>query len=209
MRPPILFVAGLGRCGTTLAMTMLDAGGFPVTGPRPSYELPVRWRVARPDMDWLHAQGGRAVKWLDPMHSPTLLGRLVPRAVVILLTRRPREQARSQIKLIEHTTAIKVNPTGVNAMERSLRRDLPIMRANLRSGAAVVHEFRFEDVLAAPQAAASRLGEIVAEHFGALFDVGAAARVVIKRDPACAPHMNMETMVLPAIAAELAREPRP
>ncbi|WP_243698728.1 sulfotransferase [Paracoccus alkanivorans] len=24
---PVLFVAGLGRCGTTMAMTMLDAGG--------------------------------------------------------------------------------------------------------------------------------------------------------------------------------------
>ena len=27
---PVLFVAGFGRCGTTLIMTMLDRGGFPV-----------------------------------------------------------------------------------------------------------------------------------------------------------------------------------
>lgn len=27
---PILLVAGLGRCGTTMMMTMLDAGGYAI-----------------------------------------------------------------------------------------------------------------------------------------------------------------------------------
>lgn len=185
-----------------MVMTMLDAGGFPVTGPRPSYEVPERWRGMRPDMDWLRAQGGKAVKWIDPTHCPTLLGRLAPRAVVILLTRNPRQQAQSQVKLAFGRRCEERGRLG-KALERSLRRDLPIMRANLRSGAAAVHEFRFEDVLAAPLAAASQMGEIAAEHFGTLFDAGAASRVVIARGPECQPHLSVEAIVLPAIAAEL------
>lgn len=203
MTTPVLFVAGLGRCGTTMMMTMLDAGGFPVTGPRPAYELSERWRGMRPDLDWLRTQGGRAVKWLDPLRYPTLLGRLSPSPVVILMTRNARDQARSQVKLIEMTTPTMLGRRAEKAMERSIRQDLPVTRALVRHGAATVHEFRFEDVLAAPLAAASRLGELVSEHFGALFDPGDAARFVIRRHPPCLPHMNMEATVLPAIAAAL------
>lgn len=198
---PVLFVAGLGRCGTTLAMTMLDAGGFAVTGPRPSYELPERWRGLRPDMDWLNNQGGRAVKWIDPTRCPTLLGRLPIPAVVLLMVRSPREQARSQVKLIAGE-GVTPSRRAEKVMERSIRRDTPIMRAQMRHRAHV-YDFHFEEVLAAPLAAACRMRDILDHHFGSLFDVGTAAQVVINRAPECQPHMTMETMIQPLIAAEL------
>lgn len=198
---PILFVAGLGRCGTTLLMTMLDAGGFPVTGPRPSYEPSERWRAGRPDMDWLRAQHGKAVKWLDPSRHFTLPGRLKTKPVIILLSRNPREQARSQIKLL--AAQIKGLGRGAEkAMERSIRRDTPVMRAQLGES-AIVHRIDFEDVLESPFWAARMLGRMVAYHFDADFDDEAAQRVVIPRHPSCAPDFTMENVILQVIAQEI------
>jgi hypothetical protein len=204
---PILFVAGLGRCGTTMVMTMLDAGGFPVTGPRPSYEDAEKWRAGRPDMGWLLAQAGRAVKWIDPTRHFTLPGRLPVRPVIILLERAAREQARSQIKIVRSTVegfniAASLDRRAEKAMERSIRRDSPIMRAQLR-GSAIVHQIMFEDVLENPFWAARKIGRLVAYHFNSDFDDGAAAEVVFPRLPACAPDFAMENIIQPAIAKKL------
>lgn len=201
MSKPILFVAGLGRCGTTMVMTMLDAGGFPVTGPRPSYEPFERWRGGRADLAWIDGQGGRAVKWLDPTRYPRLIGRLSARPIVILLERRAREQARSQIKMI--SASMKgLGRHAEKAMERSIRADVPRMRARLGS-TATVHSILFEDILENPWWAARSLGRLVAEHFSADFDHEAASRVVIDRGPSCLPDMTIEANILPLIAAEL------
>lgn len=199
---PNLFVSGLGRCGTTMVMTMLDAGGFPVTGPRPSYEPAERWRGGRPDMDWLPAQGGRAVKWIDPTHHFTLPGRLTQRPVIILMERNPREQARSQVKLLSMTGMKGLGRRAEKAIERSIKKDVPPMRAHLRNS-AIVYGIDFEDILENPFWAARKLGRLVAHHYGADFDDEVAARVVIPRHPSCAPDLSMETTILPMIAAEL------
>lgn len=198
---PILFVAGLGRCGTTMLMTMLDAGGFPVTGPRPSYEPAEHWRAGRPDMDWLHAQHGRAVKWLDPSRHFTLPGRLAVKPVIILLERNAREQARSQVKLMADYIAGPVR-RAEKAMERSIRRDMPVVRAQL-GGSAIVHRLAFEDVLENPAWAARKLERLVSYHFGANFDAEAAMGVVMERHPACLPDLRMEQFILPTLAARI------
>lgn len=198
---PILLIAGLGRCGTTMVMTMLDAGGFPVTGPRPSYELADRWHLGRPDTAWINAQGGRAVKWIDPMRCLSMRNRLCVPPVIILMERNAREQSRSQIKFIE-TAAGKLGRRAEKAMQRSIRRDMPIVRANMAS-TGVTHRVDFEDALENPQWMARKLGRIVDCHFGCELDEESAARVVIPRHPSCAPHMAMETIILPSIAAEL------
>ena len=198
---PILFVAGLGRCGTTMVMTMLDAGGFPVTGPRPSYEPADRWHAGRPDMAWMLAQGGRAVKWIDPTHHFTLPGRLPVRPVIILMTRNAKEQARSQVKLMSGLMS-GLGRRAEKAVERSIRRDMPVMRAQLRVS-ATVHELRFEDVLESPGWAARKLERLVQFHFAADFDAVSAARAVIPRHPSCAPDLTMETVVLPVLAMEM------
>lgn len=200
---PILFVAGLGRCGTTMVMTMLDAGGFPVTGPRPAYEPSERWVAGRPDMEWLNQQGGRAVKWIDPTRHLSLPGRLPVRPVVILLTRNAVEQAKSQCKLIKADCGhMTLGRHAVRAMARSNRRDVPVMRAALRASAHV-HEWAFEDFLQNPWWGARALARLVGEHFNADFNTESACRAVIERSPLCLPDMRMEQFVLPQIAAEL------
>lgn len=105
------FIADLERAHLILARVVeqdisalpiferLDAGGFPVTGPRPSYEPSERWCLGRPDPDWIAAQGGKAVKWIDPTNYRAGMRSLLPaEPVIILMERNPREQARSQIK---------------------------------------------------------------------------------------------------------------
>lgn len=198
---PILFVAGLGRCGTTLMMTMLDAGGFPVSGPRPSYEIPNRWRAGRPDITWLNLQGGKAVKWIDPTRNSSLLSKLNIPSVVLLLERDAREQARSQIKLISEEVKI-YGRRAEKAMERSIRHDSPIVRARLRTR-AIVYPMRFEDILKHPKRTADLLQRLIDVQFGQPFDAERAAAVVISRHPSCAPDLSMERLILPMIAADL------
>ena len=57
-------VTGFGRCGSTMLMRMLDAGGMPVVADsRASFESEL-FRVPKPT-DWQQYRG-RAIKVLDP-----------------------------------------------------------------------------------------------------------------------------------------------
>ncbi|TMV86442.1 sulfotransferase, partial [Thioclava sp. BHET1] len=94
--PPLqlnhLFVAGLGRCGTTMVMNMLARGGAPMTGEAPAYEVEETWAACPRLASWLEANRGRAVKWIDPSAAPMPAGTL---GKTIFLTRHAREQAPS------------------------------------------------------------------------------------------------------------------
>lgn len=204
-----LFVAGFGRCGTTLLMTMLDAGGFPVAGPRPAYEVPEFWTVDGPDAAWLEAQRGRAVKWILP--SPDQVSRVTraSRPLVLLMTRDLRQQARSQVKLLAGVGMSLDSAGGERGierqMERSLRRDLPVLRARLRA-VATVHELAFETLLRDPGAVALLLADMMAAEFGFTgFDIAAAQRVVIDRSSDCLPDFRMENMILPLVSEWIGR----
>lgn len=203
MADPILLVSGLGRCGTTLAMTMLDAGGFPVSGPRPAYEPSQHWNMGLPDADWIRAQEGKAVKWiLGPLHRQKAIRNLLPvPPVIILLERNAREQARSQIKMIG-PSATKLGRRAEKAMERSIRRDMPIVRAHMRS-LGTVYQWAFEDVLENPFWAGRALERIIGHHFDRDFDVEMAIRTVLQRDPACRPDMLIESHIQTLIAADM------
>src|SRR3990167_11411680 len=77
-REPIVIVAGMGRCGTSLVMAMLEAAGgagAPALGARPpGYEL-IALREAlhhrpRPDYAWCAAAAGGAGKVIEPHRYP-------------------------------------------------------------------------------------------------------------------------------------------
>ena len=184
-------------------MTMLDAGGFPVSGPRPSYEDARRWPRGIPDREWLREQRGRAVKWI--IHGPALCAPVfdalsVP-PVVIWLERDYRQQARSQLKLV----GIEQERGAERALARSILRDTPPIRATMRRRARAIYTMGFASLVENPSLAADFLGSIIAGHFDRSFDAETAARVVISRDPACLPHLAMEQHIAPMIAAELGR----
>jgi hypothetical protein len=59
---PIILVAGLGRCGSSLVMRLLDAAGVPTVGTFPAFE---EQTLPRDALGWVEAYAGRAVKVLD------------------------------------------------------------------------------------------------------------------------------------------------
>lgn len=188
---PILFVAGFGRCGTTMVMTMLDRGGFPVAGPRPAYEAP-EMGLGRVDHAWVRAQAGRAVKWIDPLKAVIRPADLQETPAIILYLRRNlREQAASQVKMAA-PFGFAVNDRYIRrAFQASLRREAPALHRHLVD-LGPVYTLDYEEILQDPRGAANLLKGVVYDHFDLPFDFAAAARVPIRRSPKCAPDLSFE-----------------
>ena len=192
---PVVIVAGLGRCGTTLTMNMLVAGGIPGVGSAPAYEPP---EIQNPTAEWLDAQAGHALKILDPHVAgvPRMSLTSAPRRV-IWIDRDVRQQTRSQAKMA--VAMLGVPPLNRHALlrwEASLhgdRRDA--RRALIAAGCTIKREFRFEQLLADPETVARKLADWLRPDFGDLDEV-AMASVVIPRPPQCAPDMSLELRLI-------------
>ncbi len=176
-----VFVAGLGRCGTTLVMTMLDRGGFPVGDMPPAYETctPMRAGSVRPEA--LTPFHGIAVKWIDPTVS------LVPagtKAITVWLDRDPVEQARSQLKLMGQ----RATRRQIRALASSLHRDTGKCHGIVRALGPCLFT-SFERILSSPSAEALRMQQFLGDM---VFDPARAADAVRPRSPACASDLAME-----------------
>ena len=191
---PTVIVAGLGRCGTSMVMQMLAAGGIAMVGTFPDFEDmdTDRQRGLNPAA-WLARCAGRAVKVLDPQRVPPPAGQSYR---TIWLTRDPEQQGRSQIKLIDAHPSRAMR----KAMAQSIRRDArrALAAADL-SGRPMLH-LTFEQILGDPFTTAAA----IVEHVGAdQFGEGAAWRMataVMPRGPHCLPFM-LETHLLQGAAA--------
>lgn len=187
----IFFVAGLGRCGTTMVMRMLDHGGFPVAGPRPAYEV-AEMLMGRVNTTWLKEQEGRAVKWIDPLNARIPEGMWPARKVVILLlSRDPEHQARSMLKMAGEAAS----KSNVAIVASSIRRDQRVT-AEAADRVGTVYSATFEWGIRSPQELAAKLAAIVGQHFGAALDVDKAAAAVLRRRPYCAPDLSIEAGLL-------------
>lgn len=173
-----LVVSGLARCGTSLMMQMLAAGGVPCSGRYPAYE---HKRVI----------DGYATKILDPQDARS--APLPPDAKVIWLDRDTRQQALSHAKFLRLVVGVPLNREGRRQFETSLQRDR--LRAMVAiGGRRPLLVLQFEDVLADPARAARCLGAFV----GGAFDAQAAARQVLPRRPECASDMGIELRLMRA-----------
>lgn len=184
-------VCGFGRCGSTMLMAMLDAGGIPpvATADPGTYEHDPTVTLAAADYE------GRAVKLLDgtiPRDLPRIGWRIV------WLDRDPIEQARSFVKFARGILEIPLPPGSHLLVAATYGRDRPRSIARVaKLGPALT--LAYEDVLADPRRAAAELGAHVAD--GRPFDVDAAAAVVHRRDPSCAPDLSVEAAASEAAAA--------
>lgn len=111
-------VAGLGRCGLTMTMQMLDAGGLDVWGDPPAYE-PGHYAADFDEID--------AVKLVDPIGSE-ITGLLPEPGALqwIWLQRDAKEQAKSMAKMVEAATGEEI---GWRRLRKSIR---PSTRKHLR-----------------------------------------------------------------------------
>lgn len=173
-----LAIAGFGRCGTSLVLQGLAAGGMPCIGEPPSFEENLE-DVARA----LPNVYGYAFKWLDP-RGPFYGSGDVD---VVWLDRDLREQARSQLKFAKLVGRMRHLPSE-DVVMASLRRDRQWVMEWLQPAVRV----RFELLVRNPLAAFRKI--VLAT--GWSFDVNAAAGVVIKRPVRCAVGMDLELDLL-------------
>jgi hypothetical protein len=176
------FVAGFGRCGTSLVMGMLAAGGLQTVGQAPIFEHP-KLIERRADMRFLRRQGGKVIKWVDPISTNIVHHAIGP---VLWLDRHVTEQAKSQIKL---ANAFGGNwPTNA-AMIAEVANQLVGKRNSALSLAAMVGPvtfLTFETLLSDPRGSAKLLREVF-RPLGAL-DILKASALVQARSPQCAEH---------------------
>ena len=175
----ITLVCGFGRCGTSLVMRMLDAGGLPPfeSGP-PAYENP-----ANTDLFWLRQAVGHAVKILDPLKfqlPPEWPWRF------IWIDRDPKQQARSQIKFLsQFFQDVPSDRATLRRLGGGMRRDRgPALAMLRRLGGEQPLILAFEDILTDPAAAAARLSA-----FCGGLDAARMAAQVLQRPTDCLPYM--------------------
>jgi len=178
----LIVVSGFGRCGSSLMMQMLDAGGLdPVADNTASYEDQRTLRLPS-HPGWLDDAGGRPVKVLDPhIHRLPANESRWPRREhgyrVIWLDRDPKEQSRSMAKLLLLEGRI-LTRTQRRRIERGLRRDRP---KALRALPLPRLGLRFRDLIQHPENTSARVRDFLGEDL----DVAAMVVQVIPRDPGC------------------------
>ena len=180
MSDPITLVSGFGRCGSSLAMQMLAAGGMPVTGEYPIFEAtcPVHVR----GVDWWPSLAGKAVKVLYP-HRMTPLDWMDCEYRAIWLDRDPGEQAKSFQKFAAAFLPVEIGGRMARrALIASYRADRPQCMAVLqRLCRGRVMAMRFERLLSHPRESA----EAISQHLGGSLNVDSMAAAVRPRLAKC------------------------
>ena len=192
---PCIVVAGLGRCGSSLLMQMLSAGGVPCLGSYPDFEdeRTVPETFSAP---WFDGLRGCAVKILEAHRLPIMK---MPGHIVIWLYRDEIEQAKSALKFLA-STGMRVDNgrRAVRAFAAGIRRDSSIASARL----GLLHDnptlaISFATIVEHPTDVASKISRWLAR-FGFSTDPDAMAGQVVPRPATCLPYMLETYLVEPA-----------
>lgn len=192
-RPPIV-VSGFGRCGSSLTMQMLAAGGVPCVGEPPDFE--VSGAAHRIAPEFIASCAGQAVKILDP-HRVGLPGEMA----VVWLDRNTREQAASHAKFAHAALGREYDRKQRRALQRQLEADLP--RALREIDDRLLLRIDFGLLVMDPKHHALLLRQRL-KYLGYDLDAEAAAAVVIRRPPQCMPTMHIERLLVVREAARKA-----
>lgn len=190
---PAVIVTGLGRCGSSMMMQMLAAGGVYCRGKAPAYEDGAYSEKVTPDM--IEAVRGGAVKILDPHRTGLPAAQWEAR--VILMERRPGEQAKSAAKMLEQLEGLPIKKFQLNRLEKGMRHEIVAVRAAIAGLPQL--RLQFEEVLADPSGTAERVAEFLAPFWH--LDQAAMAAVVLKRPPTCMPDLSIELQLAQAVEA--------
>lgn len=180
-------VAGFGRCGSSLVMAMLRAGGLPVVGLPPVFESAL-FNEFHTSETFLRQHDGSILKWLDPRH--TLLPSAFRGGPVLWLDRDPLAWAESHMKLrnmwsgspLRHEDPLTHERLSCEVEERTAS------VVEMISAYSPLERLRFEDILASPRVAAETLNRVF-RTFGSL-DIAQASAVVRTRTADCAAGME-------------------
>lgn len=193
----IVIVTGMSRCGSSMTMKMLHAGGMPVVCDNfVSYELNdgrkcrVRRKYAMPPIEpghWLGDCQGKAVKVLDPHVFQVPPGFSYD---FVFCTRDANEQATSMVKFLKAMGIAKGTLQEIYRLRSSLLEEEPIIVPWLKDTYPTCRlmVMSFEQTLRDPNAQAERLNTF----FGGQMDAVAMAAVVHRRDFKCLPNLDHE-----------------
>lgn len=139
-----IVVAGLGRCGSSLTMQMLHAGGIPCLGHPPAFEPPGTSSLNF-QPGYVRDHPGHAFKLLDP-HKMTLP---FPQGeyLTIFLTRNIKRQALSQTRFLEQSTGLLASRLERNKVRHDLKEET---QQALYACPKPVRSFTFEEICRSP-----------------------------------------------------------
>ena len=150
----ITIVSGFQRCGSSLMLQMLRAGGLKVFHDAemgyPAFETQ-RTVDSASESAWLEALDGQALKWLEPRH--TMPASVRPELRIIWMKRDFNEQARSAVKFMRHVVGLALPRETRRVFAASYRRDEP-SSVSAWGKRGKVHVQRFEHLIENPQQAA-------------------------------------------------------
>ena len=181
---PVIVVCGFGRCGSSLMMQMLNAGGIATTGIYPAFEVECA-NLGAFDLEQLAEMRGRAVKVLDPHKAPSMDH--IPR-LAIWIDRHPKQQAKSFAKFAGEVLGFNVDRGMRLACENSYRRERPDALRAASADPARLFRTTFEILVQSPGAAMTVLAEWL-QPFGFHLNADLAATAALRRGTACLPYM--------------------
>ena len=177
-KPVVRVVFGLARTGTSLLMQMLDAAGVECTGRYPAFEDTENFSPLRFDarLETWRSLDGKALKLLDPQQylRPETRQRRYHSDLpspdnidyrVVMTSRRPRQTAISTLKFLQWIGALPLesgspSPSSVAQFEHGIQRDMKVLPDLIKRQTGIDPVvIPFEDVIAAPHAAATVLAE--------------------------------------------------
>lgn len=184
---PTVLVCGHGRCGSSLVMQMMQAGGYPCFGNFPAFE-PKETGFDRDINSLLKLIEGHSAKIIDPQINEwtDLKG-----VCVVWLSRDRNEQAASQLKFLRIIGGINAPPGSKRQFSKSYGPDTAEALRRLTKAGATVLRLQFEAILANPWSAAASIRNFV----GVSMDVEAMAACRIERHPACQEGLDIEELL--------------
>jgi hypothetical protein len=176
-----LAVAGLGRCGLTMTMQVLDAGGLDVWGEPPAYE----------PNHYVGAWSSDAVKLVDPIGNE--LSGLLPEPGDfrwLWLMRDAKEQAKSMAKMVEATG----RDVDWRRLRKTIRPSTRKHRQFIEQRDEKLHRVRFGDAVSNPAGYARYLNQRVV--LDKDLNTDAMAKVVHDRSPDAESDLSRELSFL-------------
>jgi hypothetical protein len=181
----ITIVTGFPRSGSSLMMRMLHRGGIPMYGNDISGEHDDVLKLQGGDFSWMPNVDGKCVKILDPhIYQPPRPELIKNEYQTVWMHRNPREQARSQIKLLK-TLGFPADNTAIPRIANSLRKDYLPVSTFIRKLSARYVEVNFEDAISRPDWVVERLCEMLQ----GIESPSMMTEEIIERGPECLPYM--------------------
>lgn len=163
-----IIVSGHGRCGSSLVLQMLKAGGINVTGEYPAFEDEVH------TLDNAILPVNTAVKILDPHTIKIKSGNYK----WIWLNRDHTQQAKSMVKFIRGMAGLPIPESSWKDIAKSYIADTKECLEKIKKSGGELIILNFEDLLSSPLEQAKRIQKMIPN-----LDIDKAVNEVRKRKP--------------------------